>query len=87
MFHQDLNNELTEPFRLGQQAPTQPVPQTYQSTHQQTLPPVPNRPPSRGPRTGAIIALTIVLLLVFGVGLFAGWQFGTNGAFARSASV
>jgi S1-C subfamily serine protease len=32
-------------------------------------------------RTGAIIALTVVLLLVFGVGLFAGWQFArTSGS-------
>src|SRR5437867_3378800 len=35
-------------------------------------------------RTGAILALTLLLALVFGVGLFAGWQFGrtstlTNG--------
>ena len=38
---------------------------------------------SNGMRTGAIIALSIVLLVVLGVGLFAGWQFGrtasTNG--------
>src|SRR5215467_313297 len=31
---------------------------------------------SNGMRTGAIVALSIVLLLVLGVGLFAGWQFG-----------
>jgi len=39
---------------------------------------------SNGMRTGAIVALSIVLLVVLGVGLFAGWQFGrttsTNGA-------
>ncbi len=42
-------------------------------------PPASPFPPARrssGLRTGAIIALTVVLLLVFGVGLFAGWQFG-----------
>ncbi len=33
-------------------------------------------------RTGAIVALTLVLLLVFGVGLFAGWEFGRNGSSA-----
>jgi S1-C subfamily serine protease len=40
-----------------------------------------NRPPSgsRGWRAGAIIAMTLVLLLVFGVGLFAGWVFTQNG--------
>src|SRR5882724_8667046 len=31
----------------------------------------------RGIRTGAIMALTFVILLVFAVGLFAGWQFST----------
>jgi S1-C subfamily serine protease len=34
---------------------------------------------SRGWRTGAILGLTLVLLLVFGVGLFAGWVFGQKG--------
>lgn len=38
----------------------------------------PPRPPSRGPRTGAIIVLAVVLLLVLGVGAFAGWQFGRD---------
>lgn len=36
----------------------------------------PRRPASTGLRTGAIIALTALLAVVFGVGLFAGWQFG-----------
>ena len=43
-------------------------------------PPASPVPPSRrssGMRTGAIIALTVVLLIVFGVGLFAGWQCGS----------
>src|SRR2546427_12747353 len=42
-------------------------------------------PPSSGPkqprshlRTGAILALALVLAVVFGTGLFAGWQFGTG---------
>ncbi len=47
----------------------------YQQQPQPTLPPD-NRPPSRGLRTGAIIALTVLLAAVFGTGLFAGWQFG-----------
>lgn len=33
-----------------------------------------------GPRTGAIIALTVIMALIFGTGLFAGWQFGRTGA-------
>lgn len=40
-------------------------------------------PPSGEPkrprlRTGAILLLTLVLAVVFGTGLFAGWQFGTG---------
>src|SRR5216684_7148083 len=43
------------------------------------LPPVNPRRSGSRVRTGAIIALTLVLVLVFGVGLFAGWQFGRSG--------
>src|SRR6266516_7873131 len=32
--------------------------------------------PSRGLRTGAIIALTLLLAIIFGTGLFAGWEYG-----------
>ncbi len=37
-------------------------------------------PARRGLRTGAILLLTLVIALVFGVGLFAGWQFGQRSA-------
>jgi S1-C subfamily serine protease len=38
---------------------------------------LPAVPPKRsGVRTGAILALTLVIALVFGTGLFAGWQYG-----------
>src|SRR5450759_1187078 len=36
--------------------------------------------PRNGLRTGAILALTLLLALVFGTGLFAGWQFGRGSA-------
>jgi len=40
-------------------------------------------------RTGAIIALAVVLAVVFGTGLFAGWQFGrtNNSSSSNSGSV
>lgn len=41
---------------------------------------------SRGPRTGAIIALAIVLLLVLGIGLFAGWVYGRSTGVASTSS-
>ncbi len=45
-------------------------------------PPPPNNRPSpnaRGCRSGALLALTLALLLVFGVGLFSGWVFAQSG--------
>ncbi|MFL5624670.1 MAG: S1C family serine protease [Ktedonobacteraceae bacterium] len=38
------------------------------------------RRPSRGLRTGAIFALTLLLAIVFGTGLFAGWEYGRGTA-------
>ncbi|WP_308438798.1 S1C family serine protease, partial [Dictyobacter formicarum] len=40
-----------------------------------------------GLRTGAIMALTLVLAMVFGVGLFAGWQFGRTNSSTSTATV
>src|SRR5260370_33587438 len=37
------------------------------------------KPASRGLRTASILALTVVIAAVFGVGLFAGWGFSRNG--------
>jgi S1-C subfamily serine protease len=60
----------TSPYQPPyQQPPYQQIPST-------PTPPPANRRPSRGLRTGAIIALTVLLAAVFGTGLFAGWQFG-----------
>lgn len=43
------------------------------------MPPAPpQKPGKRGPRTAAIVVLTVVIALVFGTGLFAGWQFGRS---------
>ncbi len=38
----------------------------------------PPRRPTRGVRTAAIIGLIVLLAVVFGTGLFAGWVFGTQ---------
>lgn len=45
-------------------------------------PSLPPARPKRGPwvfRTGVLAALTLLLAAIFGVGLFAGWQFGRTG--------
>jgi len=69
--------------RVAYQTPTLPAtpitaPHQALPGHMQT-PPV-NPRPSTGVRTGAILALSCVLLVVLGVGLFAGWQFGRTSA-------
>jgi len=69
-----------------------PTYQSYQPSPQpapgqfQPPPATPTARPSRGLRTGAILALTVVLALVFGVGLFAGWQFGRTGTISSPTS-
>lgn len=56
----DIQNETTE---------------SSSTTQAPGIPPVRQRP-SRGLRTGAIILLSALLVIVFGTGLFAGWVFG-----------
>lgn len=72
-------------------APQQPVADSYQSLPGQGPVPPPSqayalRPQGGRMRTGAIIALTLVLAVVFGVGLFAGWQFGRTSTLPGSSS-
>ncbi|HEX6481090.1 MAG TPA: trypsin-like peptidase domain-containing protein [Ktedonobacteraceae bacterium] len=42
---------------------------------------------SGGARTGAILLLVVLLAVIFGVGLFAGWQFGRTGANSGTGNV
>ena len=59
---------------------------TYQPQPGQMPAPAMMPPASRGPkrsggvRAGAILLLVVLLAVIFGVGLFAGWQFGRTGA-------
>ena len=61
---------------VPRQAPTQPLTAPYQALSGQmhTPPTVPPVYPRRS--NSAIIAMSLVLMVVLGVGLFAGWQFG-----------
>lgn len=86
MFDPYVDNQNPLPYQPNQPAPNQaPVESTvYQETPGEfrtppVMPPVNPRRPGGKMRTGAIIALTLVLVLIFGVGLFAGWQFGRSG--------
>ena len=90
---------LNEQYGQFGQPPSQSMPpsyQSYQPFHQPapgqfqpppaTPTPTPTARPSRGLRTGAILALTMLLAVVFGVGLFAGWQFGRTGTISSPTS-
>jgi S1-C subfamily serine protease len=65
MLHPDTNNEPTSPY-----IPDMPV--AFPSAQ----PATPNNSRGGRLRTGAILLLALVLAVVFGTGLFAGWQFG-----------
>src|SRR5260221_3592985 len=74
----DTQNSLPyQPVSMPDQTLPQRAPGQFQTDP--NLPPVNPRRSGSRVRTGAIIALTLVLVLVFGVGLFAGWQFGMGG--------
>jgi hypothetical protein len=89
-----VDNKRTAAFRSTQEqipwsnssapnqwtVPNSPMPVSGRISSPPPASPVPPRRPWSGLRTGAIIALTLVLLIVFGVGLFAGWQFGRSGS-------
>jgi S1-C subfamily serine protease len=82
------------------EAPTAPAPQRYQaqtsvygppSSYEHGSPtqyttPQPIKRPKGGLRTGALLVLTFVLLVVFGVGLFAGWEFSASGKAGTTAA-
>ena len=70
-------------YEYGASAQQPTTPQNYNTAPGQFQPEPDSTPPVRatttrrsGVRTGAIIALVIIIALVFGTGLFAGWQFG-----------
>ncbi|MEO8956714.1 MAG: hypothetical protein ABI396_18575, partial [Ktedonobacteraceae bacterium] len=61
------------------QQPAQDNPNGYPNYSQQ-----PPRRTSGGVRAGAIFLLTLLLAVVFGVGLFSGWQYGRSGSVATA---
>src|SRR5579859_1554819 len=96
MLQPDINEgpggpyEARQPWYDATTPSAQPAVQSGPAAFQQAQPIYRTEPPkssSRGLRTGAIIALTVALLLVFGVGLFAGWQFAKTGTATTTTSV
>ena len=66
----------TQPLTPPRHTPTQPLTAPYQVLPGQMQTPPVNPKPWKNARTGAILALSVVMLVILGVGLFAGWQFG-----------
>ena len=66
--------------------PATPITAPHQALPGQMQTPPENPRRSNGVRTGAIMTLSFVLLVVLGVGLFAGWQFGRTSASTGGAS-
>ena len=66
--------EISEPAVLAPSPQPPPLP--------------PARPKCRAGvlRTGVLAALTLLLTVIFGVGLFAGWQFGRTGTASTTAT-
>jgi len=64
--------------------PTEPYHPAPGSLPNNPQPPPPR--PSRGLRSGAIFALTLLLAVIFGTGLFAGWQFGRSATISNQTS-
>jgi S1-C subfamily serine protease len=62
MHYPDVNNEITVPHQYSQGS----------------APPRASSKRRGGLCTGVVIALTLLLAVVFGTGLFAGWQFGRS---------
>ncbi|HLI09553.1 MAG TPA: trypsin-like peptidase domain-containing protein [Ktedonobacteraceae bacterium] len=72
-------DDLTAPYTLYQSG-TAPQQNTAYPSYTAPAPPTGNRKRGGGIRTGAILLLALVLAVVFGTGLFAGWEFGHSSA-------
>ena len=69
MLQPDLQNNTTDPSHDGRG----PIPG-----------PVPLQRNSRGLRTEEITVLTVLLVVIFGIGLLAGWTFAVSGGTGTS---
>ncbi len=60
------------------QSVAKPTENTWEPEALPPLPPLSSRPWKRSGCGGAITLLTLLLLLIFGIGLFSGWEFTAN---------
>ncbi len=80
MWTPQIKNEPETPLPYQQQLWERSEPAVVAPSPQP--PPWPPARPKRRPwvlRTGVLAVITLLLLVIFGVGLFAGWQFGRTG--------
>ena len=95
MLHSDSNDnntihkEATAPYQPLPQPPAGPPQNFYRdwASPNQYVQPGAQLSGSHGWRSGAILALILVLLLVFGVGLFSGWVLLRNGVGGAASSL
>jgi S1-C subfamily serine protease len=72
-------NEATDPHIPATPTPPPVYPGGYTTHNQQ-----PPQRPARGLKAGAIFLLTLLLAVVFGVGLFSGWVYGRSSSTATA---
>lgn len=79
----------TAPVGVLDAPPDVQIPSEQDISQPPAYPPEPvvsSAPRKRPRRSGAIILLTLVIALIFGVGLFSGWQFGHSNAKTATAT-
>src|SRR5579884_505675 len=79
---QGPEDDFTAPYMPYQQGAGQQQHATFSAYTPPAIPatPVPARKRRSGMRTFSIFLLALVLAVVFGTGLFAGWEFGRSSA-------
>lgn len=70
----------------GSWQPGSPQPPYYPPDSSWQTPAPESEPKRTGKRTVALIALSLVLLIIFGTGLFAGWEFTNNSRASTTAT-
>lgn len=84
--YQPVERSSQLPGEDSAQTPYQEYPPQWNSPDKLAAAPSVNRV-TRGFRSASILALTVVMATIFGVGLFAGWDFGRNSVSGTTANV
>lgn len=85
-----VDNQTSLPYQDRSAQYQGPAPYQVAPGQMQGPPPTPPDYPRHsngGARTGAIIAVALIIVLVFGIGIFAGWQFARSNGTSASTGV